>query len=110
MPKASLESTILGLASSVSSLWFLKTLMLIISVELVFIKVDTSKILSILFLLIPIIISFFLRPAFSAGLSDTTSSILAGVKSLPTNIKIQEKIIIANKKLARGPPATINAR
>ena len=46
-------------------------------------------------------------PETKAGLSLLTSSIIAGVISLPTNMKIITKIIIAKIKLAIGPAATI---
>ena len=59
----------------VISLLFLSTVMSIESDELVLINVDTSLILNTLLLSTAIIISFFFKPAFSAGLSTEISSI-----------------------------------
>ena len=92
-----------------------QTLIVIIPIFIIFeeeelINADTSIILFTSLSLIDLIISFFFKPATSAGLFIDTSSIFAGVKSFPTNMYIQVKIIIANKKFASGPPATIKAR
>ena len=85
-PKASLESIIFGSVTRASSLSSLKTLIFIFSEELVFISIDTSSMLSTLLPSTDTIMSFFFKPALSAGLSTNTSSIFAGVKSFPTNI------------------------
>ena len=106
-PKASFDSTKLGLIKNERFLSFLKILNSILSKVEAFIKVDTSKMLSTFLLSINIILSFFLSPAEKAGLFSWTSFIIAGVISLPTNMLIIEKIRIAKTKLAKGPAATI---
>ena len=73
----------------------------------VLMNIDTSRTLLTLLLFIEIILSFFCKPASYAGLSGKTSSITAGVMSLPTETLIIVKIIIASKKFAKGPAATI---
>ena len=106
-PNESLPSTKLGLTNREIFWSFLRTTNSIVSEVDIFMKVETSKILSTFLLSIYMILSFFYMQATKAGLSFWTSSTSAGVISLPTNMLIIVKISIAKKKLANGPAATI---
>ena len=108
-PNSSTLSTKFGLTFKIISWSYLETLKSINSDVDIAINLETSRILSTFELSISIITSFFCIPATSAGLSFNTSSITAGVKSLPANMYMKVKMTIANIKLANGPPATINA-
>ena len=74
-PKGSLASIISGIAIREIFFLFRRTSIFNLSELFVLIYVETSKMLSTLLLFIPIIISFFFSPAFSAGLLIVISSI-----------------------------------
>ena len=108
-PRLSILSTVIGFTFNKTSWSSLKTIKSIYSEVDIVINLETSKILFTLLLSIEAIISFFWTPATWAGLSFWTSSITAGVKSLPEKVYIEKNINIAKIKFAIGPAATINA-
>ena len=86
LPKLSSDWIILGLIFNNISLSYLEILKSIYSVVDIIINFETSRMLSTLLPSISKIISFFFKPAISAGLSLLISLITGGVKSLPINI------------------------